>query len=128
MTATDSTVNSRFVLCIEKQRCLWDSPKNIPEVDIKFATVLGYYGAEEPAIDALKTYLSHLGTTPTWADVRPIEECAICRKDFNTVDWHMAVVLSQEAGTKECPEVLDVKYAARLRTNCEPCDHGNTAA
>jgi len=118
---TDSTEDIRWVICEETQQCLWDSPESIPEVDIAGATVIDTYGTEEQAMDALKAYLSRLGATFTWADVLPIETCAICRKDFNTVDWHIAIVLSEEAGTEENPEILDATYPARFCTNCVPC-------
>lgn len=121
----DSTRNIRFVLLIEKQRIKWQGAESIPEVDIAHAHVLDSYSTEDIAIGALKNYLCSLGAKLTWADVRPIEECAICGKDFDTSDWHKAVVLSSEAGTEECPVILGGEYPARFCTNCgEDINHG----
>jgi hypothetical protein len=112
----------RWVLCIEQQRCIWTDPKELPEVDIAYASVLGSYLTKEAAIDALTSYLRQVESSATWADVRLTEECADCGKDFNAADWHKALALSLEQGSEECPEILEVEYPARFCPQCAPAE------
>jgi len=65
--------------------------------------------------------LSTIGAKATYADVRPIEECAICGADFDTSrGHHHTLTVSEESGTEECPQVLNVWYVARFCQSCCP--------
>lgn len=116
MSAT--TEGTRWVLCIEQERCIWRDSDSIPEVDIDVAYQLDSYDTEDQAISGLSGYLAQLGAKAVWSDVRPTEECAGCGNDFNTAEWHMAVALSEERGPEDAPDVLAVEYPARFCPSC----------
>jgi hypothetical protein len=110
----------RWLLLIEVQRCIWDSPAALPDVDIRDATVLHSYKSREEASVAAKAYLAEVGAEAIGADVRPIEACACCGKDFETHRWHSTLTISEESGPETAPEVLEVDYVARFCGKCVP--------
>lgn len=110
----------RWLLLDEVSRCAWSAPNATPEMDIESATVLGTYNSESAAMEAAAKDLRMMSCQFTWADVRPIENCGICGKDFDATSFHRSFVLSKEKGREESPNVLEVKYLARFCQSCEP--------
>jgi hypothetical protein len=102
----------------EKQSVSWRSPSDMPEVDIAFASELAAFATYADAFQAAEKLLTKKSATPTWADVRPIEECACCGTDFDTRQPHHVLVLTEEAGDEMDPEVLQAWYVARLCPAC----------
>jgi len=109
---------TRIVFMDETQVCHWGG--EIAEVEIQSARVLGEYCGEACADTALALYLSTAGAVATWADVRPIESCAICGNDFPTDRPHRVLTLSKETGPETDPEKVDVYYPARFCPGCAP--------
>jgi hypothetical protein len=109
-----------FVLCMETQMCIWESPTSLPEVDIQEATCLSCYCCKEHAMDGVQKYLLQVGAKPLWSDVRPIETCACCEKDFDATRSHKTLVLSVEEGPFTSPTTLEVEYVARFCNKCVP--------
>lgn len=117
---------SRFVLLDEKQATIWRTPSDIPEIDITLASVLATFATYREALQAAEKLLIGKSATPTWADVRPIEECAHCGADFDTRQRHHALALTEESGDETNPKVLQGWYVARLCPACgafEECGH-----
>jgi hypothetical protein len=110
----------RWVLLDEIQKCIWESPTCIPEVDIESATFLHYYCCEQHAMKGVDEYLSQVGAKAQWSDVRPIETCACCDEDFDTTTWHRVLTLSIEKGLDTDPVIIDATYVARFCTKCVP--------
>jgi hypothetical protein len=110
----------RWVLLDETQKCIWGAPNEMPEVDIQLAVWLGNYCCEQHALEACDNYLSLAGATAKWSDVRPIESCAICDKDFSTTSWHKVLTLSVERGDELDPVIIDGTYPARFCNQCVP--------
>lgn len=69
-------MTSRFSLCDEKQSVIWQSPPGITEVDIAFASEIDMFATYAEASQAAEKLLTGKSAKPTWADVRPLEECA----------------------------------------------------
>jgi hypothetical protein len=92
----------------------------MPEVNIAIAYQINSYENNKCALDALNAYLLQINAKATWADVRPIEECAICGEDFNTTESHQTLALSVETGTDEAPELIEIEYPARFCRDCVP--------
>lgn len=114
-------MGTRFVLWDEIQRCLWSSAESMPEVDIAMGSELDQYADQDSAMAAALKLLSTIGATATYADVRPIEECAKCGADFDTSRGHHHVlVVSEESGPETAPEELNVWYVARFCPSCCP--------
>ena len=107
-----------WVLAIEDQRCIWESPTSMPEVDINYAAELGCYCCEDHAVLAAGDYLLQAGAKAQWSDVRPIETCACCEEDFDATQRHKVLALSVEQGSMFDLEVLGVKYVARFCNTC----------
>lgn len=108
----------RWAICIEYGRCVWTGPDAMPEVDISYADLLCSYETEARAREELNALLLKLHVKATWADVRPIEECGSCGKDFDTAQSHPTIALSAEIGPDDCPVVLDVEYPCRICPEC----------
>jgi hypothetical protein len=108
----------------EPQRCIWASPSERPEIDIyPHATDLRRHGDQEAAVSWLLSFLAGLGAEATWADVRPIEECAKCKADFPTAERHSCVTLLHEWLTPDGePDTdqgpLGCEYVARFCPTC----------
>ena len=111
-------MSNRFVLCDEIKTCVWGSPEEMPEVDISIAYQIDTYSTQESAEIAGRHLLEKVGAKPTWADVRPIEECAKCSCDFDTREPHHTLSLTEEAGDESNPEILGGWYMARLCRGC----------
>ncbi len=106
----------------EIQRCIWESPESMPEVDIQSGESFAYYCCEQHAMEATEEYLLQVGATAQWSDVRPIETCACCGRDFDTTKWHKVLVLYQERGSILInPEMIHIDYVARFCADCVPC-------
>ena len=113
-------MNERFVIFHEPSKCIWSSPDAIPEVDITVSTEIERFCSKDAAENYLLDYLAQRGANPTWADVRPIEECARCERDFETRERHLAITLIHERGGEsfeDCEE-LDCWYVARFCPEC----------
>lgn len=109
---------SRFVLLDEKQSCVWQSPSEMPEVYIAFANVINTFPTYEDATDAARQLLAEKGARATYADVRPIEECALCGSDFATRQSHHTLVVNEEIGDETNPQILRGWYVARCCPGC----------
>ena len=109
---------TRTVFLDEIQVCHWND--NLPEVEIQSAQVLGDFCCKSCASSALDRYLSKIGAIATWADVRPIETCAICAKHFSTERPHRTLTLSEETGPETGSEMLYRGYPARFCPDCTP--------
>lgn len=113
-------LGQRYVLLDETQMCIWSAPDAVPEVDIREALVLDYYCCEQHAMEACKAYLAQVGAEATWSDVRPFEDCGICKEYFDTTSWHKVLTLSEERGIEDDPQIIDRKYVARFCQSCVP--------
>lgn len=111
-------MNTRFLLLDEVQTCLWESSNAMPEVDIAIASVLDTFTTYNEATGAAMSLLDRIGAKPTFADVRPLEQCARCSSDFNTNAPHHTLVVSEEAGEETSPEIINVWYVARVCQDC----------
>ena len=113
-------MSERFVIFHEPQKCIGVSPDATPEIDITVSTEIERFSSKDAAENYLLNYLAQRGAKPTWADVRPIEECARCGRDFETRDRHLAITLSHERGGEsfqDCEE-LEFWYVARFCPEC----------
>lgn len=112
---------TRWSLVNETQVCIWESPNDMPEVDIQDAVDIASYCGEEHALNGLKDYLLQINAVAQWSDVRPIETCACCEEDFDTTQPHKVLVLSRDVIDGDDIQQFDVKYAARFCNQCTPC-------
>jgi len=93
----------------------------MPEVDIQFGDGIGTYCSEEHAMVAVNEYLLLVGADAQWSDVRPIETCACCHKDFDTTtSWHKVLTLIEESGEPPDLSIGTVEYVARFCQKCVP--------
>jgi hypothetical protein len=111
----------RWLVLEETQRCIWESPTCVPEVDIDGSFVLNICCSGQHAMRKVDEYLSRAGAKALWSDVRPIETCTCCEEDFDTTTWHRVLTLSVEMGTLAEPKILDGWYVARFCQQCVPC-------
>lgn len=106
----------------ETQRCAWIAPPvNTGAVNIDEAMALGEHDGKAEAIAQINGILERLKARATWADVRPIEECAKCGQDFKTSEWHSAIALmheQQESDGVPVGDPLSSEYAARFCPSC----------
>jgi hypothetical protein len=113
---------SRWVLVVAVQTCIWQRPTAKPKVDIKKAVRLQTFCCESHAFHGLKNYLLFVGAVAQWSGVRAIEVCACCGRDFDTARQHKTLALLVEGGPQNRPELLRVNYPARFCTECAPVD------
>ena len=105
----------------EPQRCTWTSPNERPEIDIApHATELFSAEWEHEAREFLSRLFASVGARTTNADVRPIEQCARCRRDFETSERHTCIALLYELRSDEGEplEVVKAEYPARFCPAC----------
>lgn len=115
-----SEVMKRYSLQDSVERTIWSAPNEMPEVDVAYAEDMATFCCEAHAMQGVDDHMKALGGRPTWADVRPLEECAVCGCDFDTNSRHHAMVLVCETGEALEPQMLDLKYAARICGTCNP--------
>jgi hypothetical protein len=108
----------RYVLLDEVQRCIWNSPSEVSEIAISIAYAIDDYATGMEAIAAAEKLVIAMGGSTTYADVRPIEECAICGADFDTTRLHHTITVSHEEGPTDSPTILAVSYVARICARC----------
>jgi len=109
----------RFCFCTESQKVIWKEADAIPEIDITESTVVEEFKSKDLAESFIRKWLEDRSARATWADVRPIEECGKCGKDFETKRRHLAIALTREIGdpaTADCE--LDCWYVARFCPEC----------
>lgn len=111
-------MSNRFELLNEVQACLWRSPADVPEVEVRYAEIIESFLSYEDALLAAKKLLATVHAQPTFADVRPIEECAKCGADFDTRNSHHTLVISEESGDQTNPQIVQVWYVARFCCGC----------
>lgn len=111
---------SRIELIDECQRIIWHDNDTIPEVAMQPAYVLVTCSTSDELAIELTKQLRQLDATPSWSDVRPTEECAICHEDFDTRKWHRVLTISLESGPQENPKIHDAWYPARFCNKCVP--------
>jgi len=109
-----------WVLLSDSQSCIWESPTAIPEIETHESVFLQYFCSEQHILVAVEEYLRLAGATATWADVRPIEICAICGVDFDTTKPHQVLTVLHEEGDEFDPELIRASYAARFCRECAP--------
>lgn len=119
----------RFLLCVETQFIEWTSDGGAPIVDIADgALVLAEYDTRDEALVAIDNYLARVGASVEWSDVRPIETCACCKGDVDTLKSHKVLTLSAEVGPDTDVRVLDIDYPARFCSTCAPIKFNEVAA
>lgn len=111
---------ARWVLCDEIQQVIWANPNAVPEIVVSIADFIAEFDSKSAAIVAAIERVSSAGAVPTFADVRPIEECSKCGCDFHTREFHHVLAVSEEIGPIDNPTLLQCFYVARVCTECEP--------
>ena len=112
----------RWSVSIETQKCIWESPDSMPVVDFQEAYCFGLFCSENHAMETVNDYLMQVGADALWSNVRPIETCACCKNDFETIVWHKVLALQIERGPLHALEPLEVEYVARFCQKCVPLD------
>ena len=119
----------RYLLCLETQFIEWSDDSEWPIVDIADdALVLDEYDTRDEALIAIDNYLARVGASLEWSDVRPIETCACCKGDVDTLKSHKVLTLSTEVGPENDVRALRGDYPARFCTTCVPIKFNEVAA
>jgi len=74
----------------------------------------------DEALAGIDKYLAQVGATAEWSDVRPIETCACCKGDVDTLKSHKVLSLCTEIWPDDDVILLGIDYPARFCNDCVP--------
>ena len=112
----------RYILkaSIQKAAC---SDQTRPSVINVEAISEGKFCSEEHALEAAQYYLDDTygpDLNLTFSNVIPTANCAKCGTEFETDNWHEALMMTIETGPISAPKVLGGVHLARICPTCAP--------
>lgn len=112
----------RYVLTSTIQKADFSDPIS-PAVNIGDVLSQGNYCCEEHALETAQYFLDGTygpGLSLTFSNVILVGKCAKCGTEFETDNWHKALMMTIEKGPKSAPILLGGVHLSRICPTCAP--------
>lgn len=109
----------RYVVTENIRKVDWNEP-DMPSLQVVDCLSQFYFCSVEHALAYVIDYLSEHVSNLQMSEVKPMDKCVICGAEFSTQEWHLALTLTVERGSRDAVEFISGAHMAGFCPCCVP--------